>query len=138
MSKIFGWKGKIDLSFNGGVNFYDLEEVTSCEVSIEAETDDVTTFQDNGFKNEEAQSVGGKISIEGWYAPSNFAQAALQKKLVGKQDVLIRHYVDKNDLTKYFAARCSVTSMPIKQEAAGRASYSLELTTKGVIDRKGY
>lgn len=138
MAKRVGWAGKLEVSGDGGITFYDVEELTSATVNLENETDDFTVLQDRGFKSEEPTVTGGSVSFEGFYNSNNDGQAILERRLIGKQSVIFKYYEDYRITSKYYIFKAYVNTFEKTHEAQGKVGFSAEGTVTGSINRIGY
>lgn len=131
MSKIAGYNGEIQVSYDGATTWHHLNYITSGDLSFTTNTEIESTWDDRGFINEVPSTIKGSMKIEGVYDSDDYGQQILEMASISKRKIRVLFWRNHRDEKKYYEFNAYVTSFNTPQEVEAKATFSAELSVEG-------
>ncbi len=133
-SKIAGYQGKLEISIDGLKNFYRISGITKAELNEQCETENISTWDDDGWKNEEPINLGIKVSLDGFIEDGDPGQQMIESRFFSsKKFAYFRYYNDKRNINRFYEFSAYISSFKKSQEVQGKLGFSVQLSIRGQI-----
>jgi|694.fasta_scaffold01826_49 hypothetical protein len=126
-----GWQPYMEISGDGGVNKYEILELTSISRPNSPQTQEIRTINNRGQLETELTSIDGAFEIEGNYSVDNYCNTIMESANKQLSELIVYFYPDRDRVENYIISRCILTDYSLDYAPDDVAKFSATFSVQG-------